>query len=394
MRALAALLLCLVATSASAEWILKPNAPRVIAGKPFELTLFVVNDTDEPLPYAFPARLRARLAVRDRALDADLVAVDDRMITDTIAPGHFARRTYTYVPPADLGGPLTIELIGEHAPTRLTLLVERPEGVGGPAIADARQPAVDRPAGKRPPDTEPQPALQTYEPMYIVAGRREGLSTAKFQLSLKYRLFDERGPIGAFAPPLAKVYLGYTQTSIWNLTGDSKPFTDTSYKPNLFYFDPATWTSPDGRQSLGLETGLQHESNGRGGDESRSLNIAYAKPIWRQFLDDRHYVLMAPKIWAYLDKEENSDIQTYRGYFNLNLQVGRVDGLKLSAYYSKGTSTMGAVQLDLSYPIRQPFFADAGGYLYFQYFNGYGESLLDYNVKGPTQYRFGLAIVR
>jgi outer membrane phospholipase A len=71
-----------------------------------------------------------------------------------------------------------------------------------------------------------------------------------------------------------------------------------------------------------------------------------------------------------------------------------VDGLKLSAYYSKGTSTMGAVQLDLSYPIRQPFFADAGGYLYFQYFNGYGESLLDYNVKGPAQYRLGLAIVR
>jgi outer membrane phospholipase A len=394
MRALAALLLCLVATSASAEWILQPNSPRIVAGKPFELTLLVINGTGEPLPYAFPPRLRARLVVRDRVLDADLVAADDRTITDAVAPGHFARRTYSYVPNADLDGPVTIELLGEYAPARLTLLVEPPQTVGGTTIAEDRPHVATPPASERPRDSEPQPALQTYEPMYFVAGRRQGLSTAKFQLSFKYRLFDEHGPIGALAPAMAKVYFGYTQTSIWDLTADSKPFTDTSYRPNVFYFDPAISSSADGRQSLGLETGLQHESNGRGGDQSRSLNIAYVKPIWRRFLDEHHYVLVAPKIWAYLDKEENPDIQSYRGYFNLNVQVARVDGLKLSAYYSKGTSTMGAVALDLSYPIRQPFFADAGGYLYFQYFNGYGESLLDYNVKGPAQYRFGLAIVR
>ena len=33
------------------------------------------------------------------------------------------------------------------------------------------------------------------------------------------------------------------------------------------------------------------------------------------------------------------------------------------------------------------------GYFYAQYFNGYGESLLDYNVRRPSQLRIGFAIV-
>jgi phospholipase A1/A2 len=228
----------------------------------------------------------------------------------------------------------------------------------------------------------------------FVVGRRTGQTTAKFQLSFRYRLFDERGPIGAVVPPLAKLYFGYTQTSLWNLTQESKPFTDTAYRPSFFYFEPAVWTSPTGRHNLSVAGGFEHESNGRGEPQSRSINILYLRPAWRTFLDDKHYVFVAPKMWIYLDRDENPDIQRYRGYFDLNLRVGRVDGLQLSTNYRKGTDTFGSVQVDLSYPIRQPFFADAGGYLPFQYFNGYGESFIDYNIRGPAQYRLGFAIVR
>ena len=59
-----------------------------------------------------------------------------------------------------------------------------------------------------------------------------------------------------------------------------------------------------------------------------------------------------------------------------------------------GTSGHGSAQFDLSYPLRQPFFARTGGFLYFQLFKGYGESLLDYNLDRGTQVRVGFSIVR
>ena len=59
-----------------------------------------------------------------------------------------------------------------------------------------------------------------------------------------------------------------------------------------------------------------------------------------------------------------------------------------------GTSGHGSAQLDLSYPLRQPIFARTGGFLHFQLFKGYGESLLDYNLDRGTQVRIGFSIVR
>jgi outer membrane phospholipase A len=52
------------------------------------------------------------------------------------------------------------------------------------------------------------------------------------------------------------------------------------------------------------------------------------------------------------------------------------------------------VQLDLSYPLKTATLGNLGGYLHLQYFNGYGESLLDYNRKVRPQFRIGLMITR
>jgi phospholipase A1/A2 len=52
------------------------------------------------------------------------------------------------------------------------------------------------------------------------------------------------------------------------------------------------------------------------------------------------------------------------------------------------------VQVDASYPLRKPTFGNLGGYIHLQYFNGYGESLLDYNRKLRSQFRIGLMVTR
>jgi outer membrane phospholipase A len=38
---------------------------------------------------------------------------------------------------------------------------------------------------------------------------------------------------------LDNLYFAYTQASIWDLSADSRPFRDTTYSPQLFYYVPA-----------------------------------------------------------------------------------------------------------------------------------------------------------
>lgn len=248
--------------------------------------------------------------------------------------------------------------------------------------------------GPPPPDTERPPVLENFEPIYAIVGTRKDETTARVQVSFQYRPFRERDPVGRFPPRLAKLHVGYTQTAVWSLSEESKPFKDTSYKPSAFYLEPEAWTSTDKLHNLALEGGYQHESNGKSGPSSRSIDILYVRPAWQTtFFDKRHFVIVAPKVWGYLDKEDNPDIQRYRGYFDLNLRAGRVNGLQVSTNYRRGTATAGAVQVDVSGPLE----GESGrtlAYWLVQYFSGYGETLLEYNVKGPAQLRIGLAVYR
>lgn len=397
---------------ACAEWVLSQASAHAVGGQALELNLYIANDTQAPMAAVLPERLPVQLILRGGPQNAEIRAVTKAPPNPALlAPGEFRRFVYRLVLPDEVDGPIAIELVGVPA-ARLIVLAERPASVAATPqapIAPASPGATSAASGAsvasaastaevterlRATDTIAPPALQTNEPMYFVVGRESGDTTGRFQLSFKYRLFDEKSMLSSYWPGAAKLYFGYTQTSLWDFSERSSPFRDTSYRPSLFYFDPQIWASTDGANSLGMAGGLEHESNGRSGTDSRSINIAFIQPTWRKFLDSNWYVSVSPKVWTYLDKEDNDDIQEYRGYANLNLRLGRVDGWLFSADLRHGTKHFGSMQLDASYPIRQPFFANAGGYLHFQYFNGYGESLLDYDRKGPAQFRVGFSIVR
>lgn len=77
------------------------------------------------------------------------------------------------------------------------------------------------------------------------------------------------------------------------------------------------------------------------------------------------------------------------------VKVGATDGIQLATTMRKGTGQDPySVELDLSYPLKTATLGNLGGYLHLQYFNGYGESLLDYNRKVRPQFRIGLMITR
>ena len=135
-------------------------------------------------------------------------------------------------------------------------------------------------------------------------------------------------------------------------------------------------------------------SNGQGGKDSRAINTAYVRPTWNWDLDNGKRLTFYPKIYGYLTKRENEDIQKYRGYVDWQMRYGREDGLIVNALYRQGTGGYATGQLDFSYPLSERIFARTGAFLHLQLFSGYGETLLDYNRENDTQLRVGISLVR
>src|SRR3546814_15137229 len=129
-------------------------------------------------------------------------------------------------------------------------------------------------------------------PVYFDIGSK-GDSNARFQLSFKYRLFNPTDPL--HPEFIDNLYVGYTQTSLWDLEGDSMPFIDTTFNPSIFWLSDNMWTSPSQNWRLGLNTGVEHMSNGKSGDDSRSLNDAYLQPAINYRFDSGSTLKFAPK---------------------------------------------------------------------------------------------------
>ena len=145
---------------------------------------------------------------------------------------------------------------------------------------------------------------------------------------------------------------------------------------------------------LAVQAGGQHESNGRGGEASRSTNYLYIKPFYGVYSEARRMGFMvSPKIWAYLGNsgEHNPDLADYRGYFDLELAFGWAESLVLRSHLGWAKEG-GSVQLDLTYPLHK-LLKNLNFYLYVQYVNALAESLLNYRERTEAL-RFGIAIQR
>ena len=363
MRALVLLALLAPALAHAQAWIVAAATTKVQPGTPFEI--LVVAPAGEALPDRIDARLTS--GADERVLPLEAAAVMEE-----------GRRRYFGTMPAGMAGPVSLELAGRNS-TVLVLLVEA--APTQPSVLEAL--TAQRAAG------DAEPPLSENDPMYFVIGPRGGYS-ARFQLSFKYRLFDQSTGVGRDRPWLAGIYLGYTQTSLWDLSEKSRPFRDTSYRPSLFWkwerTDDQTWID-------GLRAGYEHESNGGGGARSRSIDTLFVRPEWRWKFADDSRLEFTPKLIGYLDKTENPDIERYRGYVDWRVRYDSGANWITTAVARAGTAGKGSLLLDVSRRIRDLRFGPVGGYLHFQVFTGYGEDILDYNIRRESQIRVGFAIV-
>jgi len=190
----------------------------------------------------------------------------------------------------------------------------------------------------------------------------------KFQLSFKVllweKIFWDNGDL----------YFAYTQLSFWQLYDKklSSPFRETNYEPEVFFkFD--TDFNVFGLTNRFITLGFNHQSNGKSGDLSRSWNRVFAI-----FGADRGNFAIALKPWYRIpeddDDDDNPNIEKYLGYGEL-LGAYRLKGHVFTFMLRNNLrqNNRGAVELGWSYPIATNL------KLYAQYFNGYGESLVDYD---------------
>lgn len=194
---------------------------------------------------------------------------------------------------------------------------------------------------------------------------------AKFQVSFKLKLADLEDVFGA------SLWAAYTQQAHWQLYNSSisRPFRETNYEPEVMLA-----FHPD-RNVLGwrwrlFAIGFNHQSNGRADPLSRSWNRLTATFGFDQ---GNFGLLVRPWIRVRGDGEDdNPDIMKFMGYGDVvGVYKYRRHTLSLLGRYNTN-SAKGALQFAWSFPLHRRL----RGYL--EAFTGYGESLIDYNVRQST----------
>ena len=193
----------------------------------------------------------------------------------------------------------------------------------------------------------------------------------KFQLSFK---------VAMASSGLAKsVYVAYTQMSYWQLYRDSAFFRETNYEPELLIAPDKRWGLIDGWDFGYRVSPFVHQSNGRGGDTERSWDRTAADVLFerRDAGGNGWEVDLRPwLVWrdpAY--QRYNPDLTHYLGYFRPSVTY-KLDPWEFSAVAQNQFESgfrRGSVELSASHSL-------GGNWnLYIQYFNGYGQSLIEYN---------------
>ncbi|MDQ7988110.1 MAG: phospholipase A [Candidatus Dactylopiibacterium sp.] len=198
----------------------------------------------------------------------------------------------------------------------------------------------------------------------------------KYQFSFKVPLllnaFDSGGSI----------FGGYTQRSFWQMYNNkaSKPFRETNYEPEVWYQYPINMPVL-GWNLVSASIGVNHQSNGRAKEYSRSWNRIMGGLVFER----GEYAIQLRPWWRLRENsndDDNGDIQHYLGYFDFAL--GRKFGSHsfdlMIRNNLKRRDNRGAFQVGWSFPL--PINDRLRGYV--QYFGGYGESLIDYNVRQNT----------
>lgn len=228
------------------------------------------------------------------------------------------------------------------------------------------------------------PYFGLYKDNYFIFGPAIGSkptkenTNAKFQISIRQKLTKSTLPWGTY------LYLCYTQKVFWNVLEESLPMKDLNFNPGIGLAKPVF---KNGKYIGKFIFQIEHESNGRDSIASRS---------WNRFsigcdLLITNNVLAHAKFWIpYVDGENNKDLLKYVG-------IGQI-GVELMSDDRRWRGSLVLVKRKTWRPgfntiveVSWQFSRKADWSLFAQYYNGYGEGLLEYN-KFSSHLRAGIVI--
>jgi len=200
----------------------------------------------------------------------------------------------------------------------------------------------------------------------------------KFQISFKMNLWDD--VVGDNSQLMA----AYTQKSFWQMYNSdlSSVFRETNYEPEVYINKQIDFDILGFRLS-NASLGFVHQSNGRSNLLSRSWNRIYANFIFQR---DNFALSIKPwrRIQENIEEDDNPDLEDYLGKYEVGmLYKWKQNEFTVLLRNLTANKHAASFQLGWQFPLNDNI------NFYAEYFNGYGESLIDYNYRNET---FGLGI--
>lgn len=228
-----------------------------------------------------------------------------------------------------------------------------------------------------------QTPFAVYKDNYMVTGIPLNKSITRktadafFQFSIRHRVTRSVLPFNSF------LYITYSQKSFWDIYDESSPFRDTNYNPGIGI---GRYVIKDNKLKGAMMISLEHESNGKAGEDSRSWNYINlsAKYFYNMRLSAKVQIYV-----PYVDGGNNKDLLRYKGYgiFSINY----IDKENLWWFSLNIIPRDKIINPNLHTSLSFRVSKNSNQYLTLDYYAGYGEGLLNYK-KYTNQVRIGFTI--
>ncbi|MBE6316764.1 MAG: phospholipase [Bacteroidales bacterium] len=229
-----------------------------------------------------------------------------------------------------------------------------------------------------------RPYFSLFKDIYFVGGTVLGGKPTEYNSDVKFQISFQQRLTKSVLPWNTYLYLFYTQKAMWNVFERSLPFHDLNFNPGIGLSRYVILKN----QLIGKITMMiEHESNGRDGTASRSWN----KISWAGEAYVSPNLMAHAKFWIpIIDGQYNKDILKYMGVSQAGFQAKSTDDkwvLDMTLVKRQGWNLNFNTIVQLGYRINH----NSNQFIMLQYYNGYGESMLDYN-QYHSRIRFGLLI--
>lgn len=210
---------------------------------------------------------------------------------------------------------------------------------------------------------EPIPYFERHRPSFFLLGK----PITKVQFSFKVQVLRN-----------FPLIFGYSQLMLWDLFETSLPFRDINFNPEVYY-----------RLPYAIDLGIDHESNGKAGLDSRAWNHASVRYSGSAIATEGKIGWSVKLSLPYgMDDEASRRLPERRGLWEIQLNavnlfknIFEVNEL-IFRIYGGGNTRVNPIHggQELTYREKSTERALLVP-LYFQVFHGYGESLLDADLE-------------